>query len=129
MADTFEREISGRTITFHLPTDAQILVIGRLLRIAETNGEDEAKLAGTVFQLSKVLDILDSMVVEAEDRDWLEQLILAGKVNMSELVNVLREDEGDTNRATRRATKKAAVKKTTAKKTTARKTTRRADPQ
>lgn len=115
MADAvFSRTIGDREVQFRPPTDAQALVLGRLLRLAEGAGEDEAKLAGTIHQLSKVLDILDSMVVNPGDRNWIEQRILDGDLDMSELMDAFRDEvEEAPNRATKRATKKTTAKKTT----------------
>lgn len=108
MEDTFTRTIGDREITFKPPTDAQFLVLGRLLRLTDKLGEDEVKLAGSVHQLSKILDIIDSMVVNPADRDWLEEQILAGTADLTAIMEVFKaEVEEGQNRATKRTAKKA----------------------
>lgn len=110
MTETFTRPISGRDIEFRLPSDAQLLVLGRLLRLTERMGEDEGKIAGSVHQLSKVLDIIDSMIINEEDRSWVEDRILEGTLDLSAIMEVFRAEAEETgNRATKRAAKKTGT--------------------
>lgn len=113
--ETFIRTISGREVEFNVPTDAQYLVIARLMRVGgqldRDDDPDQMKIKGTVEQLSKILDIIDSMVVYPADRDWLESKIIEGNLNMSELMSAFQDEGGDA--PPNRATKRAVAKKTT----------------
>lgn len=111
MADqVFDREINGRTIQFKPPTDAQLLMIGRLLRTSrsfvntETENLDKEQVQGGVERMSLILDIIDSMVVDPTDRDWLEARIIDGTLDMDNLMGALTAENEPTNRATKRAT-------------------------
>lgn len=116
MADeTFSRTIAGREIQFHKPTDAQVLMIGRLLRTSRAftgkkEGElDSEQVRGGVERMSMILDIVDSMVVDPADRDWLEARIIDGTLDLDELMGAFGEKEDEpTNRATKRATARKA---------------------
>lgn len=108
MTDTFTRTIGEREIEFKAPTDAQFLVLGRLLRMTEKMGEDEVKIAGSVHQMSKILDIIDSMIINDQDRVWLEEQILAGTADLGAIMSTFQaEVEQAPNRATKRTAKKA----------------------
>lgn len=113
--ETFIRTISGREVEFNAPTDAQYLVIARLMRVGgqldRDDDPDQTKIKGTVEQLSKILDIIDSMVVYPADRDWLESKIIEGNLDMSELMSAF-QDKGE-DAALNRATKRAVAKKKT----------------
>lgn len=98
----FIRSVNGREIKFRRPNDTQMLLVGRLLRRAESvrskaeGGEaDEAQVTGTVHELSKILDIIDSMVVDEEDRSWLEDQMVLGAVDMSALTSTLGSGEDE----------------------------------
>lgn len=117
MADTFTRTISGRDVEFKPPTDAQALMVGRLLRTSRTfidnEDQDIAVVRGGVEKLSMILDILDSMVIHASDRDWLESKIIDGSLDMAELMGALNADQEPP--PANRAQKRVAAKKTTSR--------------
>lgn len=119
MADTFTRTVSRREIEFKPPTDAQSLMVGRLLRTSRTfiDGEDQdiAVVRGGVEKLSMILDILDSMVVHARDRDWLESRIVDGSLDMTELMGALNADQDSEPEPANRAQKRVAAKKATSR--------------
>ncbi len=141
-SDITERTIGGRIIQFRSPTDAQKLVLGRLMRFGnqlaaqyaadgEQGSDDEQDpgvITGAVERLSKVLDIIDSMVVNPADRDWLEQSILDANLDIDELMDALAPPSSNANREQKRASaKKAPAKKATkapAKKAPAKKATK-----
>jgi hypothetical protein len=106
----FTRTISGREIEFHRPTDAQILMVGRLLRVSrgftdmKEDEVDREQIQGGVERMSMILDIIDSMVVNPSDRDWLETGIINGKLDLEQLMGALNEEQEPANRAQRRAT-------------------------
>lgn len=117
MADTtFSRTIGGREILFKPPTDAQLLMVGRLTRtsrqFAEAKEEelDRVQITGGVEKMSMILDIIDSMVVSPVDRDWLEEQIINGSLDLQELVGALDGGEEPAK----------PVKKVTARKSTTR---------
>jgi hypothetical protein len=110
-AETFVRTIGEREIEFRPPTDAQMLVIGRMIKVVEGIDEnDVTQVSGSVQKVSRVLDIIDYMVVDPADRDWLEDRIVAGELVMSQLTEVF-----DVEPATNRAGRRSVAKKTTSR--------------
>jgi uncharacterized protein YacL len=109
--ETFVRTIGEREIEFRPPTDAQMLVIGRMMKVVQGIDENDiTQVTGSVQKVSRVLDIIDSMVVDPADRGWLEDQIVAGKLVMNQLTEVF-----DVEPATNRAGRRAAAKKTTSR--------------
>jgi topoisomerase IA-like protein len=79
--------------------------------------------------LERVRKIIDTVLVNSADIDWLDDEMLAGRLGLKEASNILLEATAAfSNRAGRRAaTKKApARRKAPAKTTPAKKTTRKA---
>lgn len=123
--DLIVRTINGREIKFQPPTDAQTLMMMRLSRIGESAMSDNGNLGDALESMSKILDIIDSMVVEPSDRSWLEQRILDRSMNLESLLSVFAtENDPNANRATKRTAKKATAKKVTATKAAAKKATK-----
>ncbi len=129
----FPRTIGGREIWFKPPTDAQVLMMSRMQRIGRQisshenidPGDEQARkqLFDGVDRLSKILDIVDSMVISPTDRDFLEDGIVKGTIGLPDLVSAIRGPEQEEGN---RAQKRAAVRKAPAKKTAAKKAAKKA---
>lgn len=119
MTDSFIRNVGEREIEFRPPSDGQLLILARMLRkmegLAENWDDDDpeapAKIRISITNASKLLDVIDSMVVKEADRDWLEQQILARELDLADLMSTLQpENTTVPNRAAKRVTKRAVKK-------------------
>jgi hypothetical protein len=76
-------DIKGRLVTVRKLTDAQMML---MLREAKVLQSDEAGLERKLTALSRVFDILESAVVQAEDKEYLVNLNVAGDIEISDLM-------------------------------------------
>lgn len=121
-----EREIEyrGRMIWVQMPAPEQILVWQRTLRRLQETDDQSWTGQAVMAALERLRMIIDSVILNQADKDWLDDEMLARRIQMkdtAELVNqalaAFAEPEPD-NRAGRRA---AAKKTTPAKKAAVRK--------
>lgn len=80
-------EIKERQVVVRQLTDAQFLMLGRearMLQSASVDGQRKIQSAG------RILDILESAVVQQEDRDWLMDLVTVGDLELSDMSNVVK---------------------------------------
>lgn len=110
VADTInQRTIAGREIQFRPPTDAQLLVVGRLMRTgrqfveSEPENMDKVQIQGGVERMSIILDVIDSMIISPADRAYLEEQLVSGQLDLEELMAAFDTEQEPTNRATKRA--------------------------
>jgi hypothetical protein len=118
-----EREITfkDRQIWVKMPSPEQLLVWKRTLaRLQNTeNWTGESVLAA----LERLRLIIDSTILNRVDIDWMDDEMLAGRLEMSELTQVVTQavaafgEDEPVNRAARRAKKAAPAKKATRKAT------------
>lgn len=106
--------IRGRTIMIKAPTGTQAALMGsstlRMTRLAEKLGGDWDQIPAEMIMpvISKILDVLQSMCVDPMDQLWLEDEMLAGRLEFTEmtpLLGALNEDQEKkpVNRRARRA--------------------------
>ena len=121
-----EIEFEGRQIWVRMPSPEQLLVWKRTLK--QLQGADVTGWNGE--QVMKALErtrmIIDSLLVHETDKEWLDDEMLAGTVDLKKTAEIINltveafataaEEEG--NRDTRRAAKKAAPAKKARRKTT-----------
>lgn len=116
-----EREIDfqGRTMWVRMPSPEQLLVWKRTLKklqeadVAGWNGEQ------AMTALERTRKIIDSILVNQTDVEWLDDEMLAGNVTLLETAGLLQRTvdafveaaEAEGNRETKRAAKKATRKK------------------
>jgi hypothetical protein len=77
-------DVKGRNIVVRQLTDAQLLLLGREARLAaknETEGERRLAAVGRIF------DILESVVIQEEDRDYLMDLTVKGDLELKDLMD------------------------------------------
>lgn len=92
----------GRTVKIRLITDMQFLLLSRdaeKLRQDSTSDHDRLRIAG------RMMDVMESMVVTQEDRDYLMELTVQGELHVSDMVNMLaafRDEEVETKPKVRR---------------------------
>lgn len=114
MSGTITVLLAGRNVEFRPPTDAQFMVVHRILdRVKQQMDESGSDVltGAAVGQIAKIMDVLDSMVVAPTDRSFLENKILDRTVDFSELFNAFQT-------AAEQAEDKPVAKKAPAKKAT-----------
>ena len=79
-------EVKGRNIVVRQLNDAQLLLMGREARLAGREDTDPGRrLAG----VGRIFDILESAVVQEEDREYLLDLTVAGNLRLSDLMTFI----------------------------------------
>ena len=76
--------VQGREITIRNLIDTQYMLLGRCARILERPNVDKKEKLATV---DRMFTILESVVVEADDVEYLEDLMAKGKLDLRELLS------------------------------------------
>lgn len=109
--ETFTVEFAGRGIVFRYPIPAQLIILRRrVLRSQEQfNGTDDIdkKVALESQMVADTLNVIETLIVNPEDAEFLEQAMLHGKVDHIQVMDILRTQKPDSKPVTR---KKAAAK-------------------
>lgn len=88
--ETYPAELADRTVDVYEATETQLALIGRFTKkakMAASAGEVEE----AVYAMASILDILDSLVVKDEDREYLVNLMMLGKLEASDFIEAWRE--------------------------------------
>lgn len=115
MSGTVTVTLAGRDVEFRPPTDAQMLVVHRILARAQQqmdeSGSDRVPQE-TIGQIAKIMDVLDSMVAVPADRQFLESKILDRTVDFQELFDAFRvaSNEPDDSPVTKKVPAKKATR-------------------
>lgn len=87
-AETFPYEVCGRTLTCRYMTDAQRLMLRRLVgqwqQADERQDEEEMKRRFEEMNI-KTLTVIESLIVDPGDVAFLEEQMLLGKVKLKDL--------------------------------------------
>ena len=86
-------DVKGRNVVVRQLTDAQYLLLARESRLAIREGDDSPR---RVAAIGRLFDILESVVVQQEDKDYLLDLTVAGDLELKDLmsfVTVFSEEE------------------------------------
>jgi hypothetical protein len=113
-----------REIYVRLPSPEQLLVWRRTIRHLQGTGADGMNGEQAMAALERAVKIINSMMVNRIDIDWLDDEMLDGSVKLPDAQQILvsaidafADAAGaEGNRETRRAAKKAPAKKATRKK-------------
>lgn len=92
-ADTFDMTLAGRPITFRRAHVGQILMLQRgamraISQAQQEQGEDK-RIAGVSTAMVRVLDFIDSQIVSPDDRQFVEDQMLAGTISWEDLTKAL----------------------------------------
>lgn len=97
-------EFRGRTIEVSPLTEGQLILLARYAnRVASDGLDGRAK----INEISKVMSILESAIVDAADREFLETEMAMGRLELSDMIEIVKPVEAPANRAGRRATRTA----------------------
>lgn len=122
-----EIEFLGRTLWVRMPSPEQLLVWKRTVNqlrgadVSGWNGEQVMKA------LERTRKIIDSILANGVDVEWLDDEMLAGRIGLRETAQIIQKTvdafvdaaEREGNRETQRAAKKAPGKKAVRKKASA----------
>lgn len=122
---TFPFDVCGRTILCRYMTDAQMLMTRRVLsqsrEILKQLDEDSGRESWDRLNL-RVLDVMESLIVNAADVEFVEEQMLLGKVTLAQLRPILSGGRGEgkepaddepgrpVKKAARKTVKKTVVK-------------------
>ena len=104
--------LAGRDVEFRPPTDAQFMVVHRILAKAEQSmNESGEDVVGQpmIRQVAKILDVLDSMVVDPVNREFLESKILDRTIDFQDLFDAFKSASGG-DKPVKKAPAKKAVR-------------------
>jgi hypothetical protein len=79
-------DVKGRNIVVRQLTDAQLLLLSRESRLAGKAGTEPGRVMASI---ARVFDILESAVVQEEDRDYLMDLTVAGDLELKDLMDFI----------------------------------------
>lgn len=113
---TVPMTLAGRQIMVKAPTLGQILVLHRttmrMIKQAESDEDDQGKALTSA--ITRTLDFIDTLIIDEDDRQFVEDQMLAGKIDWQELMAILAQDkdanEPDDDQAPK-PVRKAAPKK------------------
>jgi len=123
-AETFFKELAGRAVQFRRPVLGQLLILERIylrqLKTAEQKKDEGERISASTLAMMKVLDFIDSLVVNDGDREFIEEKMIEGKIDHMELLDVLGagmkdSQEDDAPPVARKVAKKVAKKATSAR--------------
>lgn len=126
-----EVQFEGRSIWTRMPSPEQLLVWDRTVRNLTEAPPDESWTGSQVMRsLDRLRRIVDTILVNRADVDWLDDQFLDGKLTFKSLApfiakvvdafaDAAEQANATSNRAAKRAAKKAPAKKAARKKATA----------
>ena len=84
--------IKGRQVVARRLKETQLLLLARdAQRLQQDNVTSTAKLAA----IARMMDIMESAIVQPEDRDYVTGLQVSGDLEMSDLMSVITVFESD----------------------------------
>lgn len=92
--------VGGRNIVVRQLTDTQMLHLMRHAKILAADGVDQGV---KLDSMDRMLTILNSVVVQADDKKWLEEAQETGEVDIKEMVGWVNAFKSETKPTVRRA--------------------------
>ena len=83
-----DADIRGRIVKIKEPTETQAILFGRASKRAQIAAKQE-KLDEALLSMVEALDIIDYMIVEDDDRDYITELMKQGKIEAHELLDAI----------------------------------------
>lgn len=101
-------DVKGRQVVIRMLMDAQLALMARESRVLQ---REDAPNARKVAGAARMFDMLESMVVQEEDREYVADLIATGELELKDLTSFITsfkpEDEKPKVRRGRPPTKRA----------------------
>jgi hypothetical protein len=86
-------DVRGRNIVVRELVDAQLLLLGREARLAMNPATDQNR---RLICVGRIFDILESVIVQEEDRDYILDLTVKGTLSLADMlgfISAFQEDE------------------------------------
>lgn len=110
--DTFTVRLAERDIQFRYPLAGQLIMLRRrVLRLqaqVEGSKDNTEKVKLEAQLIVDTLDLVESLIVNPEDAEFLEQAMLLGKVDHEQVMDVLRMKQEQDKAPRKKATKAVA---------------------
>lgn len=91
VSDTFQMTLAGRPIMFRRAKLGQILILkrtaDRMTKQAQGDPDDEG--AALTSAMVKTLDFIEGLIVSPEDREFVEERMLAGAIDYLDVMKAL----------------------------------------
>jgi hypothetical protein len=84
--DTRIVDVRGRNIVVRQLTDAQLLLLGREARVGSKEDTDPQRRLAAI---GRVFDILESSVIQEEDREYLLDLTVSGDLMLQDMLSFI----------------------------------------
>lgn len=124
--DTFETTIAGRMMRFRKSSEGQLIALQRVmnrLKLQFNSAEDPVVRREAATRLgTTVLDVAESRFTDPADRDWVEERMLLGEIDIPDIMRIFSnghvvedpepDDAPPKKTAAKRSPKAASVKKT-----------------
>lgn len=96
-AVTFSMKLAGRDVLFRRPLLGQIIVLRRNAQRKMKQAEGEAGDAGQALTaaLIKIMDFIETLIVSEQDKEFVEEAMLAGTVDWQDLLRALSGGQDD----------------------------------
>lgn len=108
----FSYTLGGRLMWFKLPSTGQLILLQRFRMQLKGVDADEAGHALMMSVSMKTLNVIDSLFLDLSDRDFVEDLLIAGKIEINDVMPILAGGSKDDTSDDDIAPVKKAVKKT-----------------
>jgi len=95
-------DVKGRDVAVQQLNDAQLLLLAREARLAQRESTDKQRRLEAV---GRIFDLLESAVIQDEDREYLMDLTVKGKLTLGDLtgfITAFTEDEEEEKPKVRR---------------------------
>jgi len=104
--------LGGREIEMRKPTEGALFVLARVGKRMPKIENDASELSDDqrdqlIRSLGTLGDVVESMIVSDDDKDWLDEVMISGKVTAEEVMDAIRVAGEKLNGAT--AAKKAVA--------------------
>lgn len=95
MSGTFTIPIDGIEINFRNFTSGQLILLGKIIKDAKKNAARDGEDVATIEMTVKMLDIIENNAVSDDDVDNLLSLMASGKLNIAEIMLIMRQGRTD----------------------------------
>lgn len=107
----FSFEANGRLMWFKPPSTGQLILLQRFRMQLKGIANNDSGYQLIMSVSMKTLNVIDSLFLDSADRDWVEDQLISGKLEVSELIPILAGGNASVDTPDDVAPKKKAVKK------------------
>lgn len=90
MTDQVKYVIGDREVVFNRPTDGQIAALIKLVEGIRKANSAQAN-AQVMHLFARLLNIFDALMADPDDIEHVEDMMIAGKLDLMELMNVIKQ--------------------------------------